>query len=192
MLDFNSEFVEEVMLSLARLESSSIAIAAYKMYQKWILDGKLTQFNPKFGITFVNTCFGSSFELAEAGRKVMELVIIDKQGELKDFLPGLTCASIYEIKDKKKTKRIEPQDAIQVALDALKVLKDSIKLYEVSDINPVIRALGRRRLVTPIFELLDCMRDAGIIIIFTISTIIFIQLFLSNFCVLYFDCFYHS
>ena len=162
MVDFNPEFVEEVILALARLESSSIAISAYKMYQKWILEGKLIQFNPKFGILFVNTCFGSSFDLAEAGRKVMELVILDKQGEEKDFLPGLTCASIYEIKDKKKTKRIEPQDAIEVALNALKVLKDSIKLYEVTDINPVIRALGRRRLVTPIFELLDCMRDAGI------------------------------
>ena len=113
------------------------------------------------GVLFSNSCFGSSFELAEAGRKVMEIVLEQNTAEKDRFLPGLTCAAIYEIKDKKKTKRNEPENALPMALEALGRLKENIKSYEVDDINPIIRALGRRRLVTPIFELLDSMRDAG-------------------------------
>lgn len=113
------------------------------------------------GVLFANSCFGSSFELATAGKKVMEILLEEKLAEENEFLPGLTCASIYEIKDKKKSKRIEPTDAVNSAIEAVNILKSKINLYQVEDVNPVIRALGRRRLVTPIFELLDCMRAAG-------------------------------
>ena len=113
------------------------------------------------GVLFANSCFGSSYELASAGNKVMEVLIEEKLAEENEFLPGLTCASIYEIKDKKKSKRVEPTDAVNNAIEAVNVLKSKISLYQVEDVNPVIRALGRRRLVTPIFELLDCMRAAG-------------------------------
>ena len=91
----------------------------------------------------------------------MEILIEEKIAEENEFLPGLTCASIYEIKDKKKSKRVEPTDAVNNAIEAVNLLKSKISLYQVEDVNPVIRALGRRRLVTPIFELLDCMRAAG-------------------------------
>lgn len=91
----------------------------------------------------------------------MEILLEEKLAEENEFLPGLTCASIYEIKDKKKSKRIEPTDAVNNAIEAVNTLKSKINLYQVEDVNPVIRALGRRRLVTPIFELLDCMRAAG-------------------------------
>ena len=161
MLDFNIEFVEEIILSLARLDSSSIALAAFKMHRKWISEEKMTQFNPKFGRIFANTCFGSSYELGEAGRKVMEILIAENEATTENFLPGLTCAAVYEIKDKKKSKRIEPENATEIALNSLKILQENIKLYEVEEINPVIRALGRRRLVDPIFGLLDSMRSAG-------------------------------
>jgi hypothetical protein len=113
------------------------------------------------GVLFANSCFGSSYELASAGKKVMEILIEEKLAEENEFLPGLTCASIYEIKDKKKSKRVEPTDAVNNAIEAVNLLKSKISLYQVEDVNPVIRALGRRRLVTPIFELLDCMRAAG-------------------------------
>jgi hypothetical protein len=53
MLEFNPEFVEEVVLSLARLDSSSIAVAAFKMHQKWIVEGKIVAFNPNFGKFFL-------------------------------------------------------------------------------------------------------------------------------------------
>jgi hypothetical protein len=91
----------------------------------------------------------------------MEILIEEKLAEENEFLPGLTCASIYEIKDKKKSKRVEPTDAVNNAIEAVNLLKSKVSLYQVEDVNPVIRALGRRRLVTPIFELLDCMRAAG-------------------------------
>jgi hypothetical protein len=93
----------------------------------------------------------------------MEIVMEQNTAEKDRFLPGLTCAAIYEIKDKKQKKRTSPdnENALPLALEALALLKSNIKAYEVDDINPIIRALGRRRLVTPIFELLDCMRDAG-------------------------------
>ena len=91
----------------------------------------------------------------------MEILLEEKLAEENEFLPGLTCASIYEIKDKKKSKRIEPTDAVNNAIEAVNILKSKIHFYQVEDVNPVIRALGRRRLVTPIFELLDCMRAAG-------------------------------
>jgi hypothetical protein len=52
MIEFDTEFVEEVVLSLSRLDSSSIALAAFKMHRKWILEEKIKPFNPKFG-----TCF---------------------------------------------------------------------------------------------------------------------------------------
>lgn len=91
----------------------------------------------------------------------MEILIEETIAEENEFLPGLTCASIYEIKDKKKSKRVEPTDAVNNAIEAVNLLKSKISLYQVEDVNPVIRALGRRRLVTPIFELLDCMRAAG-------------------------------
>ena len=91
----------------------------------------------------------------------MEILLDEKLAEENEFLPGLTCASIYEIKDKKKSKRVEPTNAVNNAIEAVNILKSKINLYQVEDVNPVIRALGRRRLVTPIFELLDCMRAAG-------------------------------
>ena len=49
MLGHDNEFVEQVILSLARLESSSIATAAFKMYQKWVVEEKVIPFNLKFG-----------------------------------------------------------------------------------------------------------------------------------------------
>ena len=49
MVEFDIEFVEEVVLSLSRLDSSSIALAAFKMHKKWILEEKIKPFNPKFG-----------------------------------------------------------------------------------------------------------------------------------------------
>ena len=49
MVEFDTEFVEEVVLSLSRLDSSSIALAAFKMHKKWILEEKIKPFNPKFG-----------------------------------------------------------------------------------------------------------------------------------------------
>jgi hypothetical protein len=93
----------------------------------------------------------------------MEIVIEQNTAEKDRFHPGLTCAAIYEIKDKKQKKRTttDNENALPLALEALALLKSNIKAYEVDDINPIIRALGRRRLVSPIFELLDCMRDAG-------------------------------
>jgi hypothetical protein len=52
MIEFDTEFVEEVVLSLSRLDSSSIALAAFKMHRKWILEEKIKPFNPKFGTYF--------------------------------------------------------------------------------------------------------------------------------------------
>mmetsp|Transcript_25889 Transcript_25889/g.24716 ORF Transcript_25889/g.24716 Transcript_25889/m.24716 type:complete len:654 (+) Transcript_25889:102-2063(+) len=164
MLDFDSEFLEEVVLACARLESSSIAIAAYKLYQKWLSEKKIIQFNENFDIIFVNTCFSSSSSLTEAGNTVMNIVKLEKQISNDVFLPGLTCAAIYEISDKrekKRAKKLNNEGAEAAAIQALEVLKLKIKEFEVCDINPVIRALGRRRLVSPIFELLDCMRAQG-------------------------------
>jgi ribosome biogenesis GTPase A len=66
------------------------------------------------------------------------------------------CASIYEIKDK-KSKKAEKTPPVE-AMEMIAKLKQKIKQFTVQDINPVIRALGRRRLITPIFELIDCMR----------------------------------
>ena len=50
MLGHDNEFIEQVILSLARLESSSIATAAFKMYQKWVVEEKVIPFNLKFGM----------------------------------------------------------------------------------------------------------------------------------------------
>ena len=91
----------------------------------------------------------------------MDILIVQKEAVTDDFLPGLTCANIYEIKDKKKSKRSEPENALNNALESISVLKSKITQFQVEEINPVIRALGRRKLVTPIFELLDCMRAAS-------------------------------
>ena len=91
----------------------------------------------------------------------MDILIEQEVAVMDDFLPGLTCATIYEIKDKKKSKRNEPENALNNALESISVLKSKITQYQVEEINPVIRALGRRKLVTPIFELLDCMRAAS-------------------------------
>ena len=59
MIEFDTEFVEEVVLSLSRLDSSSIALAAFKMHRKWILEEKIKPFNPKFGtyLTVLNLTF---------------------------------------------------------------------------------------------------------------------------------------
>ena len=91
----------------------------------------------------------------------MDILIEQKVAVNDEFLPGLTCANIYEIKDKKKSKRNEPENALKNALESISVLKSKITQYQVEEINPVIRALGRRKLVTPIFEMLDCMRAAS-------------------------------
>lgn len=132
MLEFDNEFLEEVVLACARLESSSIAISAYKLYQKWISEKKIIQFNENFDVIYVNTCFSSSSSLTEAGNTIMNMVKTEKDISSDLFLPGLTCAAIYEISDKKKTRTKKPakEGAEAAALEVC--LSVSLSLYSVS------------------------------------------------------------
>jgi hypothetical protein len=192
MLDADPQLVFDVLMALARLDSPSVAVSGFKLYQKLVADGKIdptnAPFSRKFGINYANTCFASSLELAEAGMKIKDMLIADGAATEDEFLTGLLCAAVYRIpvfkgKDTKgkasntgkkpsttmtmkkqqggvSQETVRENSEKEVA-EAFEQLKEKITLFTVSELNPVIRALGRRRLTHFIFDFLDAMRAKG-------------------------------
>ncbi len=174
MVEADPKLVEDTLLALTRLDSSSMATAGFKLYQKWVAEGRIEPLsggapagvvtkNDSFGISFANACFATSLELAEAGRRVMDILTAEGSAT-EDFLPGLACAAAYAV----------PSSHIKAApgkgsgvvtpdlLAALAALKGQLKRFRADQVNPVIRALGRRRLSPLVFDLLDSMRAQGV------------------------------
>jgi len=158
--------VEACLMALSRLDSAPMAVSAYKQYQKWIAEGKIAASSgsgeSSFGVTFANSCFAS--ELGEAGNAVQALLVGENLAKPVQFVPGLTCEAIYKhtptspqtLKSKANRMTIPP------ALSAsLQVLYAALPELTASQVNIVIRALGKKRLVPQIFELLAAMRKTG-------------------------------
>lgn len=175
MVEADPKLVEDALMALTRLDSSSMAVAGFKMYQKWVAEGRLEPLrggapatvvpkNDSFGVSFANACFATSLELVEAGRKVMDLLIAEgSEGE--DFLPGLACAAAYGAPP--CHTKAAPGKGSGVVTDellaALAALTTQLGRFRADQVNPVIRALGRRRLSALVFDLLDAMRAGGVV-----------------------------
>ena len=176
MIEADPKLVEDTLLALTRLDSSSMAVSGFKMYQKWIAEGRLQPFGggpgvpptvvtqaDTFGVAFANACFATSLELCEAGRKVMELLIAEGSAA-EAFLPGMACAAAYEAPSSHPKGAAGKGSGVVTAdlVDALSALKKELKRFRPDQVNPVIRALGRRRLTPLVFDFLDAMRAQGV------------------------------
>lgn len=155
----DTDLVEAALMALTKLGSNSITLAAFKQYQKWVIKGSVV-INPEFTSRFVNTCYASE-TLAEAADGVLELVNKGQNSEVIDYLPGLTCRDIYA-----STKADAPSTSVVITdskkLDeSLRTLYTKMPALTASHINIVLRALGRRRLVSKIFELIEQMKIRG-------------------------------
>jgi len=104
----------------------------------------------------------------------------EKRGIKKeDFLPGLVCSAIYQCRSRKilapgiagtsdlATTELHDTDEekkkLSVMTEMLRGLKDSLQKLPLSDINLIVRTLGRRRFVDEIFALLDNMRSLRVL-----------------------------
>ena len=148
----DTELFEAALLALSKLGSNSITVAAFKQYQKFVDKGSV-QYSSEFINRLVNACFASEV-LCEAATTILGLVGEGAESKV-EFLPGITCREIYA-----STTTGSKPDAARFN-GALSSFYTRMPALETSQVNIVLRALGKRRLVSQIFELVDKMRQVG-------------------------------
>jgi ribosome biogenesis GTP-binding protein YsxC/EngB len=134
---------------------------------------------PQFAIQFSGSCFSNG--LIEAGQSAMQEALSSsssftatggdgtnsqKAVSETSFLPGVVCATIFQHAPVPEYKSSTGGVAgVYVpAVAPTEVVKKLEQLYEelpqltAAEVNPVIRMLGKRRLLRQTFELLDAMR----------------------------------
>lgn len=147
----DTELVEAALLALSKLGSNSNIVAAFKQYQKFIDKGSV-QYSSEFVTRLVNSCFASEV-LCDAATTILGLVGGGAETKV-EFLPGITCREIYA-----STTSSKPD--VPRLNDAMSSFYKRMPALEASQVNIVLRALGKRRLVSSIFELVDKMRQVG-------------------------------
>ena len=184
VVEGQGELVEECLMAMSRLDSAPLALAAFRQYRQWVrggdfsCDGLDTHTFPSFSVGFVNSCLSNG--LIEAGNSVMDEVLAEKDCELDEisFLPGVVCATIFthapwpasspgsgegSSRSKKTTTTPKYVSAVphDIVLEKLRELHVALPQLSAQQVNPVIRMLGKKRLIGEIFALLDAMRDCA-------------------------------
>jgi len=143
---------------------------------------------PSFILQYLTSCAANG--LTEASRNIATTLLSSNSFTSAQLLPAVICTEVYTILEKKpfrsktvsrlvqkKQTHNKLQDATLLSARQtspsqqgvsseklsllLKVFRENIRDYHISEVNLVIRVLGKLKLTEEIFELLDVMRAAG-------------------------------
>lgn len=149
--------LENILMSLSRLDSNKNAIAVFDEYFSWTKDGSLSVSSDKFFLNYALSCYANG--LHEAARHVEGVLLISSAATKEDFFCGRLCAVIDQnhLSDVK-----DMQLKLKPCREELLVFYKQIQLFPIDQINLVIRCLAKYRMTEDIFNLFDALRSARV------------------------------
>lgn len=179
---FEGPLIQEVMMALSRTDSAQLSTTAFKMTLLWGKQEVLTPSLPsKFFIKYATSCAANG--LIETAEAVTTYIEDSETESAASLLPCKICLELQRLSKARKSRGkvigsavankkralslssdflVYEKECLQRVGDFLSQLISHISEYSVSEINIVIRSLGRRKLTTEIFDLMDAMRASGV------------------------------
>lgn len=178
LLDQN--LVQNVMMALSRTDSNQLSTTAFKMTVQWTQQDVIV-LTSKFFLKYGTSCAANGLiETAEIVASYIDDSTVESSTSL---LPCKICIELQKISKARKSRGkvlsstianrkraatlssdflVYEKTCLEHIRAYLNDLVASMSNFSVSEINIVIRSLGRRKLTAEIFELMDAMRDSGL------------------------------
>lgn len=170
------DIMEQIMMSIARLDSPHHPVSALKLYLGYLQRGSIApdRVDPLFLPRYVLQLYTSNLlSAADQCRDLLRLspAVDDAESCLSDrrLLTGYICASIHQrasqllTANKNKADKLQlEQHLLSTIEEQLQQLYDDLRAYPLSEINSVIRVLAKYKLIDHIFSLLSEMRASGV------------------------------
>jgi len=166
--------MEQIMMSIARLDSPHHPVSALKLYLDFIRKGTIDpdRVDSLFLSQYVLQLYTSNLlSAADQCRDLLRLspvVDVDCMADRR-LLTGYICASIHQrasqllTANKNKADKLQLEQHLLSTIEAqLQHLYGDLRAYPVSEINAVIRVLAKYKLIDRIFSLLSKMRASGV------------------------------
>lgn len=168
------DIMEQIMMSIARLDSPHHPVSALKLYLGYLQRGSIApdRVDPLFLPRYVLQLYTSNLlSAADQCRDLLRLSPAVDTDCVSDsrLLTGYICASIHQLAsqlltaNKNKADKLHlEQHLLSTIEEQLQQLFDELRAYPLSEINAVLRVLAKYKLIDRIFSLLGEMRASGV------------------------------
>jgi pentatricopeptide repeat protein len=168
------DIMEQIMMSIARLDSPHHPVSALKLYLGYLQRGSIApdRVDPLFLPRYVLQLYTSNLlSAADQCRDLLRLSPAVDADCVSDsrLLTGYICASIHQLASQLLTTNKNKADKLQLEQHLLSTIEeqlqqlfDKLRAYPLSEINAVLRVLAKYKLIDRIFSLLGEMRASGV------------------------------